>query len=57
MKSFRCGDVVPGCEARFTGSDPDIESQIRQHAERDHGMTDLSDETLSQVRAAIRQAE
>ncbi len=41
MKSFRCGDVVPGCTRAFTGDEDDILAQVRDHARRDHGMTEI----------------
>jgi predicted small metal-binding protein len=53
MKSFRCGDVVPGCTRSFTGSDADILSQVAAHARADHGLTEIPDELVVQVRNAM----
>jgi predicted small metal-binding protein len=51
VKSFRCGDVVPGCTRAFTGLDDDIMAQVEQHARRDHGLAQLSAELDAQIRA------
>jgi predicted small metal-binding protein len=54
MKEFSCGSVVPSCTARFTGSTEDeILTQVAAHARADHGMTDVPDEVVAQVRAHI----
>ncbi|WP_127782686.1 DUF1059 domain-containing protein [Rhodococcus sp. X156] len=53
MKSFRCGDVVPGCTAAFTGTEDEILAQAARHAARDHGMTSVSPEMVLQVRGAM----
>lgn len=53
MKSFRCGDVVPGCTRSFTGSEADILSQVGAHARADHGLTEIPAELVGQVRAAM----
>lgn len=57
MKQFACGDVVPGCDARFVGaSDDDILSQVAAHAASAHGLTDVSPELVDQVRSRITAA-
>lgn len=54
MKQFCCGDVVPGCQARFQGmDDDDVLMQVAAHAKSAHGLHDLPPELVSQVRAAI----
>lgn len=54
MKQFACGDLVPGCDATFTGdTDDDILGQVANHATNDHGMTDIPDELVAQVRQRI----
>lgn len=53
MKKFRCGDVVPGCTASFTGSDDEILSAVARHAHADHGLTSVSDELVAAVRSNI----
>lgn len=53
MKAFRCGDVVPGCARAFTGSEDEILAQVAQHAQHDHGLTEIPDELVVQVRGAM----
>lgn len=54
MKSFACGDVVPGCTAIFRGSEAEIMQQVAHHARNDHGMTEGSSSVVEQVRSNIR---
>ncbi|MDO9380515.1 MAG: DUF1059 domain-containing protein [Nocardioidaceae bacterium] len=56
MKRFRCGDVVPGCTARFEGSEDEILAQVGAHATRDHGLTEVPPELVQAVRAAMQPA-
>ena len=54
MKTFACGDVIPGCSARFAGStEGDIFAQVAGHAAVDHGITDITPEVVQAVRASI----
>lgn len=54
MKSFACGDVVPGCEARWVcNTDEEILFQVAQHAAGAHGLTEVSPELVQSVRSAI----
>ncbi|HTZ45533.1 MAG TPA: DUF1059 domain-containing protein [Jatrophihabitans sp.] len=53
MKSFRCGDVVPGCTRAFTGEEDEILGQVAEHARADHGLTEVPAELVAQVRAAM----
>lgn len=54
MKSFSCGAVVPGCTARFTGeTEEEILGKVAEHARRDHGMAEVPDEVVEEVRAHI----
>jgi predicted small metal-binding protein len=54
MKTFACGDVVPGCTATFTGPDDDtVLALVAAHATADHGLATLPPELVEQVRAAI----
>lgn len=53
-KTLQCGDVVPGCAAEFHDETEDgLLSQIAAHAEADHDMADIDDDTLTAVKAAI----
>jgi predicted small metal-binding protein len=55
MKTFACGDVIPGCSARFAGiTEGDIFAQVAGHAAADHGVTDITPELVQAVRQAIR---
>lgn len=53
MKHFRCGDVVPGCSATFTGAESQILSEIGAHAREAHGVTSMPDRMVVDVRAAM----
>lgn len=54
MKTFRCGDVVPGCSQTFEGaSEAEVLLAVGEHARRDHGL-ELDDDTLEAVRARVR---
>jgi predicted small metal-binding protein len=55
MKTFACGDVIPGCSASFSAPDEaGIFVQVAGHAEGDHGVTDITPELIQAVRQAIR---
>ncbi|SFL77468.1 DUF1059 domain-containing protein [Geodermatophilus ruber] len=54
MKAFACGDVIPGCSARFSASDEGgILAQVAGHAAADHGVTDVTPELVQAVRDHI----
>ncbi len=54
MKTFACGDVIPGCSARFAAVDEaGIFTQVAGHAAADHGVTDITPELVQAVRAHI----
>lgn len=54
-KSLACADVVPGCAAIFDGeSDEDVLAQVAGHAASAHGLTDIDEATLAEIKAAIR---
>jgi len=54
MKTFACGDVVPGCTAHFTAADESaILGLVAQHASADHGLAHVSPELVDAVRAAV----
>jgi predicted small metal-binding protein len=57
MKTFACGDVIPGCGARFTAPDEGgIFAQVAAHAAADHGVTDITPELVQAVRTHIAAA-
>ncbi|MFT4469429.1 DUF1059 domain-containing protein [Arthrobacter sulfonylureivorans] len=54
MKAFACGDVVPGCEARWVcSSEDEILVNVASHAREDHGLAQVTDELEQAVRGAI----
>jgi len=54
MKQFACGDVVPGCQAKWVCTDEEeLLAQVAGHARDDHGLTDLPPELVAQVRDKI----
>lgn len=54
MKQFACGDVVPGCQAHWTADDDaELLALVAAHARDDHGLTDLPDELVEQVKSHI----
>lgn len=58
LKTFACGDVVPGCSRSFRGSDDaDILSQVAAHAGADHGLVEVPAHVEDAVRANIRTVE
>ena len=55
MKSSACGDIIPGCDARFTAADDDgILVQARRHAVGSHGAAEPGTDSDALVRPAIR---
>jgi predicted small metal-binding protein len=54
MKQFACGDVVPGCDAKFVCStDEEILALVAEHAASAHGLTAVPPELGEQVRGHI----
>ena len=54
VKSFACGDVVPGCDARFVcKSDDEILVQVASHAADRHGMSEVPAAVVDSVRSHI----
>jgi predicted small metal-binding protein len=55
MKEFACGAVVPGCVAVFQGqTDDEILSQVAEHAQKDHGLTEIDDQLVGAVKSNIQ---
>jgi predicted small metal-binding protein len=55
LKSFACGDVVPGCEINWEcETDDEILHRVAAHASADHGLADIPPELVSAVRAKIK---
>lgn len=54
MKQFSCGDVVPGCNVRFSAKDDDgVLAQVATHARDDHGLTEIPASLVDLVRSKI----
>lgn len=55
MKRFRCGDVIPGCDAAYYGSEEQILFQAGAHAANAHGLsfTEAPVDLVTQVRGAM----
>jgi predicted small metal-binding protein len=54
MKQFACGDVVPGCQARFVCStEEEILAEVAAHAAADHDLVTIPPELVEQVRGHI----
>jgi predicted small metal-binding protein len=57
MKHFACGDVVPGCDARFAfTTDDEILTAVAEHARTAHGIPQVSAELAGTVRTLISAA-
>jgi predicted small metal-binding protein len=55
--SLSCGDVMPGCAARFDADTEDgIFAQMAPHAEADHGIVEITPEVVDLVRSKITSA-
>ncbi len=49
-----CGDVMPGCAARFETTDRDqLLSQVASHASEAHGITTITPSVLEAVESRI----
>jgi predicted small metal-binding protein len=54
MKEFRCGELIPGCEAKFDGeTDEQILQQVATHAREEHGMDEVPPEVVDRIRASL----
>jgi predicted small metal-binding protein len=54
MREFRCGHLVPGCDAVFhCASDDEILVMVESHARDEHGMPVVPPEVVDEVVASI----
>jgi predicted small metal-binding protein len=54
MKEFKCGALVPGCDAAFQAeSEDEILQHIAAHARDEHGMHEVPPEVVEQILASI----
>jgi len=55
MKEFSCGDVVPGCKARFRAdTEEELLRQVAAHARDGHGLQQISPDLVKAVKSKIR---
>jgi predicted small metal-binding protein len=53
-KRLACGDIVPGCKFVATApTEDELMKKVVAHAAKEHGITDVTPELASQVKAAI----
>jgi predicted small metal-binding protein len=51
-----CGDVMPGCAARFEAEDKDLlVQQVAAHAAAEHGITEVTPDIAQAVEGRIIQ--
>lgn len=54
MREFRCGEIVPGCDAVFRAeSDAEIIAQATEHSRTEHGIDEVPPEVVETIRASI----
>jgi predicted small metal-binding protein len=54
MKEFKCGVLVPGCDAAFQGESEDaILEEIAAHARDAHGMDEVPPEVVDKILASM----
>lgn len=57
MKQFACSNVVAGCDGVVTGQTEDeVVDAAARHAADAHGMTDVPDDVVTQIRSSITEA-
>lgn len=55
MKQFACGDIVPGCTARYQlATEEEILAAVAEHAREAHGITEVPEDMIAEVRSRIR---
>lgn len=54
MKLFACGDVVPGCDTRWIGSDEEeIVARVRAHVREAHGIAEVPRSLIAEIRTRV----
>ena len=54
MFKLACGDVMPGCSARFENADRGaLMAAVAAHAGADHGITDLTPDVVAAVESKV----
>ena len=53
-KAIACNSVVPGCKFTVSATtEEELLEKVAAHAKHDHGVTEVTPELLSKVKAAI----
>jgi predicted small metal-binding protein len=54
VKQFACGDVVPGCDARWVcRTEDELLVHVAAHAREEHGLTEIPVALVDEVRSRI----
>jgi predicted small metal-binding protein len=54
-KVLKCGDLMPGCDTVIVGKDTDeVLAKAEAHARKEHNMTIIPPNVVSQIEAAIK---
>jgi predicted small metal-binding protein len=55
-KVLNCGDLMPGCNKVIVGKDADeVIAKAEAHARKEHNMTIIPPNVVSQIEAAIKE--
>jgi predicted small metal-binding protein len=55
MKQFACGDIVPGCTAKYQlATEEEILAAVAEHARDAHGIDAVPAEMVAEVRSRIQ---
>jgi predicted small metal-binding protein len=55
-KMLRCSDLMPGCDKVIVGKDVDeVFAKAEAHARKEHNMTIIPPNVVSQIEAAIKE--
>lgn len=58
MKTFNCRDVGIECDWKTTAeNEEEVLRRAGEHARKEHGMTQLSDDLKNQIRAKIKEVK
>lgn len=55
-KVLRCGDIMPGCDKVIEGkTTEEVFAKAEDHARKEHNMTIIPPNVVSQIEAAIKE--
>lgn len=56
-KTMKCGDLMPGCDFVAHGeSEDEVLRNVAAHAKEAHGIEEITDDLVAQVRSKINDA-